>query len=93
MVTAPGGAFFSDFTIHNAINSSGQLAFLADLTGSGVDTTNDLGLYAGMPGDLIKIVRKGDIIDVDPGAGIDNRTVIKIGSSTRPPEIPLKTAV
>jgi hypothetical protein len=77
--SAPGGAFFSDFNIHDVINGPGQLAFLANLSGPGVDATNDMGLYAGMPGSLAKIVREGDLIDVDPGAGVDNRTIKSIG--------------
>ncbi|HEX3602015.1 MAG TPA: choice-of-anchor tandem repeat NxxGxxAF-containing protein, partial [Lacipirellulaceae bacterium] len=33
--SAPGGAIFSDFTIHNAINGSGLLVFGANLSGPG----------------------------------------------------------
>ncbi|HEX3599362.1 MAG TPA: hypothetical protein VHU84_04430, partial [Lacipirellulaceae bacterium] len=36
--------------------------------------------YAGTPGNLLKVVREGDIIDVDPSSGVDNRTVKSIGS-------------
>jgi hypothetical protein len=78
--SAPGGAVFGDFNIvAEAINGPGQLAFLASLSGPGVDTTNDMGLYAGMPGHLSKIVREGEMIDVDPSAGVDNRTITSIG--------------
>src|SRR5262249_52880132 len=77
---APDGDSFSDFMVHLAINGSGQLAFFANLTGPGVDTTNDIGLYGGVPGNLVKIVREGDVIDVDMDVGVDNRTVTRISS-------------
>lgn len=76
---APGGGTFSLFNFAPQLNGLGQVAFLATLTGAGVNTTNDIGLYAGSPGSLLKIVREGDIIDVNPGPGIDLRTVSGIG--------------
>jgi hypothetical protein len=75
---APDGGNFSDFVVALESNGFGQLAFTANLTGPGVDSTNDIGLYCGDPGDLTKIVREGDIVDVDPGLAVDNRTVSKI---------------
>jgi hypothetical protein len=75
---APAGGSFSAF-FPPQLNGPGQVAFLATLTGAGVDTTNDLGLYAGPAGALAKVVRKGDQLDVDPGPGVDLRTVAAIG--------------
>jgi hypothetical protein len=48
------------------------------LTGAGVTAANDLGLYAGSIGGLVKVIRKGDLVDVDPGVGVDTRTVSDI---------------
>jgi hypothetical protein len=64
-------AVFSDV----ALNSAGQVAFVSTLTGSGVTTLNDLGLWAGAPGNLSLVVREGDVIDVDPGPGEILKTV------------------
>src|SRR5205085_1341273 len=36
------------------------------------------------PGALTQVVREGDVIDVDPGVGIDNRTVKAGGISFNP---------
>jgi hypothetical protein len=51
---APGGGTFSDFMVHYAINALGQLAFVANLDG-----TSNVGLYGGLPNNLVKIVRRG----------------------------------
>ena len=61
------------------LNGAGLVAFLSDLDAS----VNAQGLFAGMPGNLSAIVVTGDVIDVDPGPGVDNRTVnsINIGVS------------
>src|SRR5262245_22525815 len=75
---APGGGNFNNF-FPSQINGFGQVAFAATLAGAGVDMTNDVGLYAGSVGALSKVVRKGDAIDVDPGPGVDMRTVSAIG--------------
>lgn len=40
---------------------------------------NDQGLYAGLVGGLVKVVREGDQVDVDPGVGVDLRTVADDG--------------
>lgn len=76
---APGGGDFGTFPISPQLNGVDQVAFVATLTGTGVDTTNDRGLYAGSVGALVKLVREGDAVDVDPGAGVDLRTVSGIG--------------
>lgn len=43
-----------------AMNGSGQVAFQALLTGSGVTTANDMGVWAGTRGNLRLIAREGD---------------------------------
>ncbi|HEX8323466.1 MAG TPA: choice-of-anchor tandem repeat NxxGxxAF-containing protein [Tepidisphaeraceae bacterium] len=73
---APGGGSFSSFDFDNpTLNGAGQVAFTATLSGSGITSANDLALFAGLPGALTKIIREGDVIDVDPGLGIALRTV------------------
>jgi hypothetical protein len=78
-MAAPGGGDFSTFPVPPQINGSGRVAFVATLTGGGINTSNDRGLYVGSAGSLTKIIRKGDQIDVDPGPGSDLRTVAGIG--------------
>ena len=63
------------------LNGYGQVAFRADLTGTGVTTANDTALFAGLPGSMMKVVREGDLIDVDPGIGVDSRIVAASGIS------------
>jgi hypothetical protein len=75
---APAGSNYNSL-LNFALNGAGQVAFTANLTGTGVTTANDLGLYAGFVGNIVKVVREGDIIDVDPGAGTDLRTVADDG--------------
>jgi hypothetical protein len=76
---APGGGDFSTFVGSPILNRFGQFAFVATLAGAGVTTANDRGLYAGSVGALVKVVREGDLVDVDPGAGVDLRAVATIG--------------
>jgi len=76
--SAPGiddGAVFDDFLPTGfafnfpglfALNDDGQLAFLADLAGTGVNNSNDQGLFAiDGNGELQLIAREGDLFDVD----------------------------
>lgn len=59
-----------------ALNARGQIAFVGALAGGAVNGTNDLGLWAqDLTGDLRKIVREGDFLDVDDGPAIDLRRV------------------
>jgi hypothetical protein len=64
---APGtaaGVNFSnalgDVQAKPVINAAGKALFHYGLTGPGVTTANDLGLWAGTPGNLAKVVREGD---------------------------------
>lgn len=72
---APAGGNFNNFNVIPSLNASGQVAFIATLSGAGVTIANDQGLYAGSVGGLVKIVREGDQVDVDPGPGVVLRTI------------------
>jgi len=59
-----------------ALNSIGQIAFRATLSGDGVDASNNHGIWATDPhGVLQPIVRAGDELEVSPG---DFRTVSQV---------------
>jgi hypothetical protein len=70
-----GGATFNTFG-NPVLNATGQVAFTCTLNST---TDTDHALFAGAPGSLVLVVRKGDVIDVNPTAGVDNRTVSAIG--------------
>jgi hypothetical protein len=58
-------SFFPGFTINYfgyrpALNNAGQTAFRATLTGSGVDSTNDSGIWSEGSGSLALVAREGD---------------------------------
>lgn len=58
---APGtasGVNFRDFG-SPALNANSQMAFVASLTGNGVNATNDTGLWVGHAGQLELVVRSG----------------------------------
>lgn len=77
--TSAGVAFSSFFD--PGLNVNGQTAFSAFLTGTGVTTANDQGIWAvDVSNTLFKIARKGDQFDVDPGPGISLRTIVSINS-------------
>lgn len=55
------------------LNGLGQVAFRSTLTGTGVDSTNDVGIYVQKaPGVLTEIAREGGSLEVAPG---DVRTI------------------
>jgi hypothetical protein len=57
----PGGTLFREFPdFPLKLNSAGQMAFLARLTGSGVDATNDYGIWLESSGTLALIAREGE---------------------------------
>ncbi len=79
---APGtNVFFSGPDSPNTSFSSpwladhARVAFVAGLEGDGVDRTNDSGIWAGTPGNLLLVVRDGDLFDVDPGPTEDLRVI------------------
>jgi hypothetical protein len=79
---APGTAAGVNFNVLEAIppaiNALGQVAFTATLTGTGVVGANDRGLWAGTPSNVSLVAREGDVIDVDPGPAVLNRTISSI---------------
>jgi hypothetical protein len=68
--TNPGVDFFSFEAI--GLNDRGALAFSGTLTGGGVDSTNDRGIWLNADGVLQLIIREGDPLEVAPG---DIRTI------------------
>ncbi len=66
---APGtdpGVVYSGFSTP-VINAAEQTAFRADLTGPGVDLTNDRGIWSEGGGSLALVAREGDAA---PGTGV-----------------------
>ena len=76
----PDGVVFNYFDVA-AVNANGMLAFTVGLTGAGVTASNDIALFAGMPGDIHLIAREGDFLEVTPG---DLRKVHSIQFGTPP---------
>jgi len=77
----PAGVNFSEFTFTRSqvLNGEGQTAFSADLTGAGVNDSNDVGIWAeDLLGVLTLIVREGDLLDVDDGPDTDFRTISEL---------------
>jgi hypothetical protein len=84
---APGttsGVNFLDLT-EPALNDAGQIAFVGLLTGSSVDETNSIGIWAtDATGALQLVARHGDLLEVAPSdfRTIDSlTTVVRNGSS------------
>jgi hypothetical protein len=76
---ALSGVHFKDLD-YPALNSSGQIAFRAELSGSGVGSANDRGIWAtDQTGALQLIVRAGDQLEVAPG---DFRTLSDLNFSS-----------
>lgn len=79
---APGVESSVVFSAFSALvsNTPGQVAFTAILTGPGVTTSNDRGVWAtNGQGELILVLREGDQIDADPAEGVvDLRTVTSV---------------
>jgi PEP-CTERM motif-containing protein len=59
------------------LNDAGQTAFIGGLTGAGVDSTNDRGIFAtDLDGVLQLIAREGDLFDINPDPiVVENRTI------------------
>jgi hypothetical protein len=72
----PSGVTFSSVAnqMHSPLlNSAGQTAFFGLLTGSGVDSRNNEGIWATDPRGLLRLIaREGDLLEVAPG---DFRTI------------------
>ena len=72
----PAGVNFSDtlgeIEPEPAINANGKVLFQHGLTGTGITTANDIGFWAGTPGNLSVVVREGDPLpSVGAGANIN----------------------
>ncbi len=59
-VGMPDGVIYSSLVPPIRLNRSGQSAFLGNLSGPGVDPSNDEGIWIGGPGSLSLFLRKGD---------------------------------
>lgn len=69
----PAGVTFKWIFENPQLNSAGKVAFITELTGSGVNLTNDVGIWAeDATGSLQLIAREGDQLEVAPG---DFRTI------------------
>ncbi|MGL4423085.1 MAG: DUF7453 family protein, partial [Gemmataceae bacterium] len=73
--TSAGVTYDFSITTRTILSDSGQVAFGSYLLGPGTDSTNNYAIWAGRPGDMRLVARLGDTIDVDPGVGVDNRTI------------------
>jgi hypothetical protein len=70
--TGPGVVFNTNFN-NPVLNSAGQTAYFADLTGTGVDSTNNAGIWSNAGGSLALVVRAGDSAPgTDPGVVFNN---------------------
>jgi hypothetical protein len=64
------GASFASFSSSELQNNVGQEAFVANLTGANVVTgINSVALFAGTPGNLVEVVRQGNVLDLGPNTG------------------------
>ncbi|QDT68807.1 hypothetical protein MalM25_17320 [Planctomycetes bacterium MalM25] len=78
------GASYLRFEDDLLVNAEGQAAFMAALKGAGVNSANNLGLWAeDTSGALHLVVRLGDSLDVDGSSAIDERTITEIALLSR----------
>ncbi len=80
-----GGAVFGNLSagaVHSplALNDAGDVAFLAEITGTGVTVENDRGIFATEGGVLDLILREGDLLDIGGG---DLRTITSLSFTPR----------
>ena len=66
-IPSAAGVTFGGFVLGTALNDAGQVTFFSDLTGSGVDATNDRGLYRGDGTTTVQVVREGQGVPIGPG--------------------------
>ncbi len=81
----PSGVYFGDPSTSSfgtpLLNDAGQVAFIGYLNGTGVDSTNNFGIWAtDRTGTLRLIVRTGDSLEVAPG---DIRTIDFLESAAK----------
>lgn len=63
-------------------NDLGHVVFQSSLTGDAVDGSNNFGVWAYVDGELHRVIRKGESIDVLTGSGVEQRTVAQISMLT-----------
>lgn len=82
-----GGAFFGTLfppDIFGGIdyatqaNTAGHVAFVSNLTGPDITTSNNVGLWFSRDGTISLVARTGDQIDLDAGPGLDLATLSSI---------------
>jgi hypothetical protein len=56
---SPAGAKYGDFKFPIGLNNAGQVALISDLQGSGINSSNDSGLWSGSAGGLALVARDG----------------------------------
>ncbi|MFN7020985.1 MAG: choice-of-anchor tandem repeat NxxGxxAF-containing protein [Phycisphaerales bacterium] len=76
---APGtGSGLFGSVLDPTLNSAGRVMFRGSITGAGVDSTNDAGLWSGLPGSLDLVARKGDA-----APGVASGVFTGVGLNTR----------
>ncbi len=82
--TAPGVRYSTFNGVNPVLNGAGQTSFMGRLSGTGVDDTNDRGIWATDPNGLLTlIVRSGDLFDVNDDPLIEDlRTISTINLAT-----------
>jgi hypothetical protein len=64
------------------LNDAGDLVFLSGLSGSDVSSTNDMGMFARVDGQLRLIAREGQLVDADPGPAVANYRIRNFGATS-----------
>jgi hypothetical protein len=59
------GIQFDDFVSYE-MNDAGDITFVAEVAGTGITISNDVGLCAWVNGQIIKLAREGDWVDIHP---------------------------
>ncbi|MCB1209735.1 MAG: hypothetical protein KDK97_10430, partial [Verrucomicrobiales bacterium] len=77
--TAPGGGLFNTF-LGESVNPAGDILFEASLTGTGVTTNDNEGLYTNFGGTLKLVLRKGDTVDGAQILRIDRHWLLNDGT-------------
>lgn len=62
-------------------HNSGQTAFIGDLTGTGITSANNYGLFYGTPGNLSLAIQKGDLAPGTPGNTFSSFTTPRVNSA------------
>jgi hypothetical protein len=82
----PSGVAFSQFNAFDGgfrLNNDGQIAFLGNLTGTGVDSTNNRGIFSYDAGNLALVARSGDPVHGMPGVNFAFLNLPVLNSSSQ----------